>query len=289
MLLKSGGISGYMRASSLYGRAAHETSLLHGASLARAIYNAIQTVVATVLAAAAPLLLLAVAAVRRELRANDRVAWSLIAAWVLPYFALYAFVHFGKPGYALAYLPAFAVAAAGATCNSSFAETAAALLAAFAIAFFLVVPVRRLPPLLTLFRAPSFVPTAASIRVQDREADYLSLMANQCRAPSCSIVSLGTAREFWEHDPWSLRRWYAPRLEVKRLTDRGRKAPQGSTVYWIGGNVPEAVARYARHLQSVGLWQSYETRGQRTRELEKAVGLVPPPGSAASHGVLTHR
>ena len=290
MLLKSGGIAGYARASSLYSRAAGETSLLHGASLARATYNAVQTVIATALAAAVPLLFLAIRAAQRRIRFDDRVAWLLIGTWVVPYLAVYALVHFGKPGYALAYLPAFAVAAAGATCRSRFAVAASVLVATLAIAFFLFVPVRRLPTLLTLYRAPSFIPTAASIRVQDREARYLSLIANRCRPPSCSIVSLGTARELWEHDPWSLRRWYAPQLKIKRLTGRSRRAPEGSTVYWIGGNVPQAVARYAHHLQSVGLWESYETRGRQTRQLEKALGLAPASARrTTSRSVLRNR
>ena len=276
MLLKSGGISGYARASNLYDRAARGTSLLWGASLERALYNAVQTFIATILAAAAPLLLLAVGAARHRLRVNDRVEWLLIGAWVVPYLAVYALVHFGKPGYALACLPALAVGVAGATRDSRFALAASGFLAAFAVGFFLFVPMRRLPAVLTLYRAPSFVPTAASIRVQDLEAEYLLSVSNRCRRPSCSIVSLGTARELWQHDPWSLRRSYAPRVEIKRLTDRGRQAPEGSTIYWIGGDVPKAVARYGQHLRSVGLWESYETRGQRTRQLEKAVGLVPP-------------
>jgi 4-amino-4-deoxy-L-arabinose transferase-like glycosyltransferase len=276
MLLKSGGITGYIRASNLYDRAASKTSLLWGASLGHALYNAAQTVIATVLAAAAPLLLLAVGAARHRLRVNDRMEWLLLGAWVVPYLALYALVHFGKPGYALACLPPLAVAAAGATRYSRFALAASAFLAAFAVGFFLFTPIRRLPAVLTLFRAPSFIPTAASIRVQDREAAYLLSVSRHCRRPSCSIVSLGTARELWEHDPWSLRRSYAPRLEIKRLTDRGRQAPEGSTIYWIGGNVPAAVRRYGQHVRSVGLWESYETRGQRTRQLEHEVGLVPP-------------
>jgi 4-amino-4-deoxy-L-arabinose transferase-like glycosyltransferase len=276
MLVKSGGLSGYLRASNLYGRAARETSILGGGTLGRAAYNAGQTLIAILLAAIASLLLLAVGVARHRLSANRRVEWLLIGAWIVPYLGVYALVHFGKPGYALACLPPLAVAAAGVTCDSRFALPASALLAASMVGFFLLVPVKRLPAVLTLFRAPSFIPTAASIRLQDEEAEYLASVSNHCREPSCGIVSLGTARELWEHDPWSLRRSYAPGQQIKRLTDPGQQAPRGSTIYWVGGNVPKAVARYARYVRSVGLWDSYETRGRATSQLEKTVGLIPP-------------
>jgi hypothetical protein len=274
MLLESGGVSGYLDAGSLYSRAAHRTSLLHGASLSAARYNALQAIGATVLGAAAAVLLLATGAARRSLQVTGRVRWLLLGAWVLPYLLLYVFVHFGKPGYALAYLPAFSVAAAGAASRDRIAAPLAGLLVVLAVAFFLLVPTFQLPGRLDAYRVPSFIPTADSIRVEDREARALPTIARRCPRSTCTIVSLGTSPELWDHEPWSLSRWYAGGAQVVRLSDLNGAAPPGASVFWVGGDVPAAVANLAHHLRNVGLWQVYETRGNLTRRVESALGLA---------------
>ncbi len=274
MLVQSGGLSGYRHANSLYSRAAHRTSLFHGASLSQARYNALQAIGATLLAAIAALALLAIGAIRRSIEVGDRLRWVLLALWVLPYLLLYVFVHFGKPGYALAYLPAFAVAAGGAVSRDRIAVPLAALFAVLAVAFFLFVPTFDLPGRLDAYRVPSFIPTADSIRVQDREAQALPSLAGACPRSACTIVSLGTSGELWEHEPWSIARWYAAGSRVVRLSDLHGAAPPGAAVFWVGGRIPATVAQDARHVRNVGLWQAYLTRAQPTMRVEAALGLT---------------
>ncbi len=273
VLAESGGLSGYLDASSLYSRASHRTSLLNGAPFADARYNAVQAIAAIVLGAAPSLLVLLFGALRRGLRTVRRLPWLLLAAWVIPYILLYVFVHFGKPGYAAVCLPAFAVAAGGAARNQRLALPLASVLAAAGVAFFLFAPTLKLPHRLALYRMGAFLPTADAIRVQDREARFLPTVARKCPRATCTIVSLGTADQFWEHEPYSLARWYAPGVRVPRLSDLGGRAPPGATVYWIGGRVPDAVPRVARPLVPVGQWQVYVTHGARTQRLEGRLGL----------------
>ncbi len=198
---------------------------------------------------------------------TGRTRWLLLGAWVLPYLVLYAGVHFGKPGYALACVPAFAVAAAGAVAKDRLAMPLAVVLAAAAIAFFLFAPLHSLGTWLDRYRAAAFVPTADSIRIQDEEARALSRITRACPSPSCTIVSLGTADELWEHDPASLRRWYAGDARVVRLSELEGSGPLGDTAFWIGGRVPDVVPRLARRVDDVGLWEVYRTRGAETARL----------------------
>ena len=266
MLLESGGIDGYREASSLYGRAASFTSILHGASFGEARHNAIRAIAALLLSSLAALLLLAVAAARRSVQVTGRTRWLLLGAWVLPYLLLYVGVHFGKPGYALVCVPAFAVATAGAVARDKLAMPFAALLAAAGVAFFLFAPTHGLGTRLDRYRAAAFIPTADSIRIQDEEARALPRIARACPRATCTIVSLGTADELWEHDPWALQRSYSGDARIARLSDLEPGALPGH-VLWIGGHVPADVAQLGRHVETIGLWEVYETRGETTKRV----------------------
>jgi len=105
-------------------------------------------------------------------------------------------------------------------------------------------------------------------------ARALPTIARRCPRSTCTIVSLGTSPELWDHEPWSLSRWYAGGARVVRLSDLNGAAPPGASVFWVGGDVPAAVANFADHLRDVGLWHVYETRGNLTRRVESALGLA---------------
>ena len=282
VLAKSGGLSGYLHASSLYSRASHGRSLLNGASFAGARYNAVQAIAAIVLGAAPSLLVLLFGILRGGLRTDHRLPWLLLAAWMVPYVLLYVFVLFGKPGYAAVCIPAFAVAAGGAARDERLGLPLAGVLAAAGVVFFLSAPSLKLPHRLSVYRMAAFLPTADAIRVQDREARFLPAVARRCPRTTCTIVSLGTANQFWPHEPWDLQRWYAPGARVPRLSDLGGRAPPGATVYWIGGQVPLTVAHVARPLPPVGQWQVYVSEGSTTQRLEGLLGLRRSPGSSNS-------
>jgi hypothetical protein len=280
VLAKSGGLSGYLHASNLYSRASRGTSLLNGASFAGARYNAIQAIAAIILGAAPSLLVLLFGGLRRGLRRGDRLPWLLLAAWMIPYLALYVFVLFGKPGYAAVCLPAFAVAAGGAARDQRLGLPLAGALAGAGVLFFLFAPSLKLPHRLAVYRMAAFLPTANGIRVQDREARFLPVVARRCPRGTCTIVSLGTTDQFWPHEPWDLQRWYAPEARVARLADLRGRAPSGATVYWIGGQVPPLVRRVARRRAPVGQWQVYVTEGSSTQRLEGLLRLRRSPGFA---------
>jgi hypothetical protein len=166
---QSGGWDMYSEESSgLYGRAAGHTSLFYGASRLEAITNVEWSLGALLMVSVPAFVLLSLlAATNRSLPTPPRnlPAWSILAAWALPYIAFNALVLFGKPGYVMAIVPAIHVAAGGLARSYRRPQAAAiAVLAAMLLVFY-TVPNLSLPR-----RLPAFFPTANSIDVADVEA-----------------------------------------------------------------------------------------------------------------------
>jgi len=147
------------------------------------------------------------------------------------------------------------------------------VLAAAAIGFFLFVPTLKLPGKLATYNVSTFIPTADSIRLEDDEARFLAGVGDECPPATCTIVSLGTSRELWDHEPWSVSRWYARDARVVRPNDLNHEAPPGATVYWIGGQIPAAVPRVGRPIPAAGRWRAYVTQGEQTPRLEALLEL----------------
>jgi hypothetical protein len=274
MVSKSGGWHAYSQASSsLYDRQGKATSLLYGAPLHLAAFNVEVALAATTMVAVPAILIVALARRRRSApETNDTgdaprvrtAAWWILAAWFVPYAAIYFAVQLGKPGYVLAYLPLFAVAAGGLISPSPRALPIAAGVAVLSVAAFLLVPQWPLP-----WRLDAFAPTAHGVRVQDQEAEGLAAVGHECPASACVIVSLDDSKKFWYHDPASLVRWYS---SGARIVPWASAASAGGirahdSVYWVGSVVPPEVSASATYVMSYGTWQVYRSSPGVTKEI----------------------
>ena len=269
MVAKSGGLAAYRRASDDLWARSGEGSLLTGGSLGDTASTFAITAFAFASIAAPALVAVTICRpwrpagwralagrLRESARGGPGSRWLLLVAWVVPYLTVYALVHFGKPGYALAFMPAVNVAAGGVLAGSGRAPAVATALAAAVTAGYALLPTPPLPG-----RAAVFWPTADSIRTQDEEARALQQLSRACRPPRCAIVSLETSRRYWFHDPKSLAEWYAPGSLVvadEALATR----PFGGELVWIGSSIPAHVRRRARFERRAGSWVVYRSLGR---------------------------
>ncbi len=277
MVSKSGGWHAYSQASSsLYDRQGKATSLLYGAPLHLAVFNLEVALAATVMVVVPAVLVVVLARQRKSAVEGQepddagathrarRAAWWILAAWFVPYAAIYFAVQLGKPGYVLAYLPLAAVAAGGLTSASPRALPIAVGVAVFSVGAFLIVGQWPLP-----WRLDAFVPTAHAVRVQDQEAKGLAAVGRACPRTTCAIVSLDDSKEYWYHDPASLVRWYSSGARIVPLAsaaDAGITKGQ-KEVYWVGSIVPAAVSALATHVTSYGTWEVYRSSPEVTGQI----------------------
>jgi hypothetical protein len=257
-IVMSGGLGAYNHASSaLYGDAAAKTSVFAGAS-ANGVLTNVAIVLACTASLAVPGAVVLLIARRRPRPVADRVAWWLLAAWVAPYLLLYLLVHFGKPGYALAYVPALAIATGGLVSDQRALTRTLAAVAAVGVAAYALLPAWPLPVVLR-----GFWPTARSVREQDAEARGLRDLARRCPRGQCYIVSLPGTPRFWYHDPRSLGEAYAPGARVIRTTESAMPRVRGH-VYWVGERVVGDLPSIGRPLPRIGSWHVFETDGAET-------------------------
>jgi hypothetical protein len=270
---ESGGWDRYSDESSgLYGRAAERTSLLYGASRSEAVTNAEWSLGATVMVSLPALALLAMLAMRGGWPRPPRnpAAWAILAAWVVPYLLLNTFVLFGKPGYVMAVIPAFHVAAGGLTTSYRRPELGALAVLAAVLLVFYTVPNLSLPR-----RLPAFFPTADSIDVADVEARGLERVAGTCPPSRCTLFSLPPSDHWWQRDPRDIADEYAPGRTVYRIYDyRDAKSPLGGEVLWVGELVPASVRREAELEETIGPWSVYRSTPRQTeRIIEEGVSV----------------
>jgi 4-amino-4-deoxy-L-arabinose transferase-like glycosyltransferase len=254
MIVKSGGWHAYRAASNaLYERQFRATSILYGADLQQVAFNAKNTLGA-ILMVALPAVLVVLFAYRRNGSAVElgRPSLWILVASIVPYLFIYFVFQFGKPGYALAFVPLFAVLAGGLVANSKRAIPAAGVVAGLLILGYLTLPHWPLP-----WRLDAFAPTSEAIHVQDQEAFALRNLGTECPAASCTIVSLPGSLRYWYHEPSALAGWYAPASRVVPITDVNTgNAPSGK-VLWIGTAVPQAVRDLATPKNPAGSWNIY--------------------------------
>ncbi len=250
-VVKAGGLSRYLEASRLYESAAQQTSFVFNGNGVR---NAALATAAIALAAL-PSALVAALFCRRVPRDRGH-QYALLAAWIVPYIVLFGFIHFGKPGYSLGFLPALCVGAAGLADERRAAVPASFVVAATGIAYFLFIPMIGLPHAAEVFRPFAFAPTADSIRAQDAEAETLEELAASCPASSCSVVSLGSSLRVWNHDPWSLHRWYTD-IRLVRVCDLKTPNRLRGTAVWLGAQPPAEVVARANRRRDVGTWHEF--------------------------------
>jgi FtsH-binding integral membrane protein len=280
MLAKSGGLNGWRAANdAAASHFSHKTALLFGASLRAAGFNATMAIAGTVAVIVPALAVAGVYALFRRRRPEGdrsepdparpadpgRQPAVLLALWSLPYLVTYLGIHFGKPGYALALLPPAAVATAGwAACwpggdVGGRGRIAVVGFAAVVLAAWAVLPVLRLP-----WRTDAFVPTAAAIGQQDHESTGLAALAARCPAPRCTIVSTGSSRRYWFHEPVSL---------VRDLSAPVRVVPSSAAVgvtgevWWVGAAPAPAVAAIASRSPSIGSWQVLHSSSAQTARI----------------------
>ncbi len=265
-IIASGGWEAYSEASSdLYRGAAERTSLLYGASRSEYVTNAEWSLGATLMVSAPALALLALLAARggRPSVPRNRAAWAILAAWVLPYLLLNTFVHFGKPGYVMAMVPALHVAAGGLTTSYRRPELGAlAVLAAILVVFY-TAPNLSLPR-----RLPAFSPTANSIEVADAEARGLARVSRTCTPPGCTLFSMPPSDEWWARDPRDIGEAYAPGSTVIRTSDYVEMdAPLRGQVLWVGEVTPPSVQRHAELEETFGPWSVYRSDPRETMRI----------------------
>ncbi|MFL5827905.1 MAG: ArnT family glycosyltransferase [Thermoleophilaceae bacterium] len=286
MLAESGGLSAYRKTSAdLYDGARARTSIFYGARRFQAGYNAWHAVVAT-FSVMLPALLVAPLALpgvrrlvagpgrfRRWARSDGAVAWWLLLAWFLPYFLLYVFVHFGKPGYAMAYAPAAAVAGAGLVRKIPRAAWAAGAVAAASLLFYAFAPAPELPK-----RVGVFFPTADSLHVYDREARGLERVGATCPRAGCTLVSLNASDRFWFRYPSELRDAYAKNdrwLRSEAIVSN--HLPLSGSVVWAGEQVPASVAAHSRLVGHSGEWWFCRSDPAQTRAIVAEGKLTTDP------------
>jgi hypothetical protein len=266
---QSGGWDMYSEESSgLYGRAAGHTSLFYGASRLEAITNVEWSLGALLMVSVPAFVLLSLlAATNRSLPTPPRnlPAWSILAAWALPYIAFNALVLFGKPGYVMAIVPAIHVAAGGLARSYRRPQAAAiAVLAAMLLVFY-TVPNLSLPR-----RLPAFFPTANSIDVADVEARGLQRVAPTCLPPRCTLFSLPQSDQWWARDPRDIATEYAPGSTIVRIYDyEDADISRKSEILWVGELVPEAVKRNAELEETFGPWSVYRSQPHQTARILK--------------------
>lgn len=266
MVVKSGGWHAYWQASaSLYDRQGQLTSLLYGASVHDALFNVEVALAATVMIALPCVIVVLLSFQRRKggsshesttTRRIDVPARWILGAWFVPYAATYFAVQLGKPGYALVFLPLFAVLAGGLVASSPRALPVVGAVALVLFAGFLILPQWSLP-----WRLDAFLPTAHAVRVQDAEARGLVSVGKSCPPATCVVVSLDSSKRYWYHDAASLQRWYSGGARIVTLADGpgANSSLQHSTVYWVGAVVPPAVSRLATFVTTYGTWSVYRS------------------------------
>jgi len=261
MLALSGGLSAYRAATAeLWRISAARTSILSGAPADAAVGNALTAAAATCMTAV-PALAIALPAVVGSravprLWAQRRAAVLLLASWLLPYLLLYGGVHFGKPGYVLAYLPAIAALAGGLAAEGRRGGRTllAAGVAVTMVAGYLALRSWPLPVQLA-----AFWPTAAVVRAQDAEARSLPAVAAACPADRCAIVSLPTSLRYWCRDVASIAPWYAPTARVIHPNRLTSQAAGRTTLVWVGDQPPPAVVALATLQGRTGPWLVYRS------------------------------
>ena len=261
MVALSGGLGAYRAATAgLWQISAARTSILSGAPAPAALGNALTAAAATVMTVLPAVVIALPAAVSSQavqrLWARRRPALLLLASWLLPYLVLYGGVHFGKPGYVLAYLPAVAALAGGLAAEGrrSGRTLLAAGVAVTMVAGYLLLPSWPLP-----VQAASFWPTAATVRAQDAEARYLPAVSASCPADSCAIVSLPISLRYWCRDVASIASWYAPRARVIHPNQLTSQAAGSMTLVWMGDQPPPAVVALATFQGQAGPWLVYRS------------------------------
>lgn len=268
IVIGSGGVHPYLqRSRQLYGDAAHG-SILHGGTIGNAAYNVWFTATATVLVAFPAVILVAIFLPRLKLKRPTMIGvqWWILFTWFASYFLFYAVVLLGKPGYLLAYVPALDVAAAGVVARRLAARPVAILIAIAGMLLFVTGHVMPLPSVLASRHLREYLPTADSIRTEDRETRGLERFAPSCLPPSCTIVSLAGSPRFFYHDADSLRRRYAQTARVvvwKHVVDGSAPPPHGRAL-WIGAEIPAAVADEAKLLAAAGTWHFYASTPKQT-------------------------
>ena len=265
-IIASGGWEAYSEASSdLYRGAAERTSLLYGASRSEYVTNAEWSAGATLMVSVPAFALLALLAARagRPSVPRNLAAWTILAAWVLPYLLLNTFVHFGKPGYVMAIVPALQVSAGGLTTSYRRPELAAlAVLAAILVVFY-TVPNLSLPR-----KLPAFFPTANSIEVADVEARGLARVSPTCAPPDCTLFSMPPSDEWWARDPRDIGEAYAPGSRVIRTSDYVEMdVLLKGEVLWVGELVPPSVERNAEFEETFGPWSVYRSDPRETMRI----------------------
>lgn len=267
----SGGLHAYLQTSSEISNSSARTSLLQGATLRDAIDNVWLVVAGTFLTALPALLLVTVFA--RRLRRPDRTAVLILAGWIVPYVVFYSVGHFGKPGYLLAYVPALATAAAGLVSRARLGVPVSLALAATTLAVFLAVGHIPLPGPLARRALPPFVPTAALIGLQDRQARSLERMAHACPAATCTIVSLPGSPLVWDHSAAELQRWYATGSRIVSYDgDPQAVRHVEGDVLWVGTSIPQVIAQHARRVAAEASWQYLRSDRAMTGEILTRLG-----------------
>ncbi len=264
MVVKSGGWHAYSKASGrLYSRQFSQTSVLYGASLHQAAFNAADTVAATAMVAlpAVAVVVLAYRPLKSRWGARRPAMW-ILAASLVPYWVTFFAIQLGKPGYVLATLPIFAVLAGGLVAASARAVSVAVVVTVVVMIGYLVLPQWPLP-----WRLDAFFPAAHSLHVQDEEALGLRALARSCPRASCTIVSLPTSPRLWYHDPLALYRWYAPDTHVLASDDVSTDRAPLENVLWVGTTLPPAVTALATREGSIGTWVVYRSGTAVTQEI----------------------
>ena len=279
MVMESQGLGAYLAASSaLYREAAEGTSVLYGAPPRAVFLNARLVMGATAMCLLAGVGVLLAAGLRRP-RAAERRSWAVLAAWLLPYVALYVLVHIGKPAYVLAYLPALAIAVAGLVADRQRAQRVAGVVVVAVLLAYAALPRSPLPE-----RFAELWPTAAAVRSQDAEARAMSRIARSCPAPSCTVVSLPDLGRTFCRDPASLARWYAPRTRFARPESLDA-VPADGELLWVGIDPPVPVRRHATPEPGAGSWEIWRSGPAATRAiLAEGVPDDSCPGRPAGGG-----
>lgn len=259
-VVEAGGVSDYLSAGRLYRQAAERTWFALGGN---GVSNGALATAAVALAAL-PSAVLVLACWRHRPRGGWR--WWLLAAWAAPYVLFSGLVHLGKPGYLLAAVPAFAVAAAGLTADHRRAPAVAALVAAAGMAYYLLVPNVALPERIESYRPFAFAPTADAIRIQDAQAKAFIDFAPTCVPPACTVVSMQSSERFWEHEPFGLEDVYAPGTVVRLRDVNGPERPLGAAI-WAGYRPPSPVIARATELAPVGTWRIFRSDPATTRAI----------------------
>lgn len=271
MLINSGGIEEYRQATDeLWRSSASKTSVFYGAPVVANLKNGLMAGLATVVVALPGLLLVLGAGKPRLGRLWSREGLFLVA-WIVPYALLYTLFFFGKPGYVLAYAPAFACVAAASVSHRHRALPVAAILAATFIGAFMFLPEWPVPP-----RVSPFLPSAHRIAVQDQEAHALQGIARSCPPSSCLIVSLPGEQRYYCHDPASLAPEYG--RGARYVRPNSLDSVSAVRTLWVGGNPPESVRTFAEYLGQAGSWRIYQSDPVQTARI-LAAGI---PSSSCS-------